>query len=93
MELEGNIKEIIEKEAKEISETSEYDYDDALSAMTRSYQYALDVGETGEAAFDKAQEIVGEALMGASRMGFELRGAVDHLLFSMHHRTPSRGAF
>ena len=89
MEMSQNTMELLERGAKEISSRYDYSYDDAASALQRSYKYYVDIGEDEEPAAEDARTMVAEAVFLAPRLGFEhLRGTIDHMLFSIFHRVP-----
>lgn len=84
-----NTRYYLEREAKRFSINYGHPYPDARSALTRSYKFYRDVGESDEEARDKALELLGSAHVEARMMGFTLRCMVDHMLFSLFHRTQS----
>ncbi len=86
-----NGNQLLENEAKNLSAKYDYTYDDSLSALNRSFKYYKDIGEDDETAYDGAMDMVAEAAMIAPSQEFdELRGMVDYMLFSIHHRVVSR---
>lgn len=79
--------EYLDREAQRFSENYGHPYDDARSALARSYKYYKDIGESEEDARDKALDLLGSAHVQAPMVGFTLRCMIDHLLFSIFHRT------
>jgi hypothetical protein len=91
MNTQENQNQLFENEAKNLSSKYDYTYDDSLSALNRSFKYYKDIGENDESAIDGAMDMVAEAVMIAPSQDFdELRGMVDYMLFSIHHRVVSR---
>ncbi len=80
-------KEYIEREAASFAENYGHTYEDAKSALVRSYKYYRDIGEEEEAALEKALELISSAHVQAPLVGFTLRCMIDHMLFSIFHRT------
>lgn len=91
MKMDKRTREFFEREAKDISSRQHFSYEDAIGALTRSYQYYVDIGEEASAA-DGARTLVAKAVLMAPDIGFDdLRGTVDHILFSILHRAPGPG--
>lgn len=81
-DMTGRMKE----EAEYITSHSEYSEEEALESLERGYRYFKDCGHDDEESMDKAVEVVTMATYRAGEMGFNLRGAVDQMLFSVNHR-------
>ncbi len=89
MSREETVKECLDRTAEELAERGVFTREDARSAVYRSYQFFKDTGYKEQGACDKALEMVGMASEAANRLGFQLRPMVDHMLYSIFHRTRS----
>lgn len=89
--MDANVKvnEQISEEAKSIVLHSSFSFEDASSSLERSLRYFMDCGDQEPEAWDKARELVAMAALAAQTSGFSLRGMVDYILFSYHHRVKS----
>ncbi len=82
---------LFKDEAQNVVSKSDYTFNDALSALNRSYTYYLDIGEDESSAVDEAKAMVAEALYSPTKGEFEdLRSIVDYMLFAIQHRVPGR---
>jgi len=86
---QARLRVMIEEAAAEIESHSDFSFAEAGDSIRRGYQHYLDLGESEEAAWDHALELTALAAERARRSGWGLLGAVNHLLFSQHHRTQS----
>jgi len=75
-------------EAEGISLRSAFSTEDAVSALERSYQFHIDMGEPEDDARDLALDMVECALEAAPRFDFDLRGMVDYIILGKFHRLP-----
>ena len=90
MEMSPEVERAIAAEAAEVASRGGFSYEDAKSALARSFKYFMDTGREPTDAIEGARDLVAQAVYQAPRMGFEnLRGAVDYMLFSTRHRVQS----
>ncbi|MFO8056049.1 MAG: hypothetical protein R6V10_01985 [bacterium] len=82
-------RDYLEYEVERFSVNYGHDYEDVRSALARSYKFYKDVGYTEEEAWDKGLDLLGSAHVEARMMGFTLRCMIDHMLFSIFHRSQS----
>lgn len=61
--------------------------EEAENSLARSLRYFLDCNYDEKESWEKALELVETAVYSARENNFNLRGMVDHLLFSRHHRS------
>jgi hypothetical protein len=87
MENQISEKEYIEREASRFAENYGHAYEDARSALARSYKYYRDIGEGEETARENALDLLASAHVQAPLVGFSLRCMIDHMLYSIFHRT------
>ena len=91
MKVSEKIEELLEREAKDLSSKRQFSYEDAISALKRSYNYYMDIGKDEQTSLEEAQTLVAEAVYLVPELGFEdLRGVIDYMIFSIYHRVPSR---
>jgi len=89
MDGNGLNEERLENAARELESPGGFDRDELKSSLERSYKYHLDLGQDEASAWENARELVAEAIVHAKLSGFVLRGMVDYMLFSNHHRVQS----
>ncbi len=87
MNVPREIAEKMGREAGHISSHSEFSYEDALGALKRCFRYYTDCGEDdANEAWEKAREMVAEAVYTAQKYDFDLTGMVNQIIFSFFHR-------
>lgn len=87
---ESRLKALVDEASAELSGRSDFSFSEAWDSLMRGYQHYLDLGESEDAAWDHALELVAFSAERARRSGWGLLGVVNHLLFSQHHRVQSR---
>lgn len=93
MDQELDLETCLSEEALYIESHSDFTFEDARSSLERAVRYYIDMGEDSASAWDHAVELVAMAVEASRRCGFDLRGTVDQMLFSNHHRVQSNCGF
>ena len=87
---ESRLNSLVNEAASELSGRSDFGFSESVDSLRRGYQHYLDLGESEDSAWELGLELVSLASECARRSGWGLLGAVNHLLFSQHHRVQSR---